>query len=240
MGWESFGVSVIGPGHVRTGLPNQDAYAMSDSSEYNCVVVSDGVGSAVMSDVGSRMVCDAVLKTAEEMVSENRNFNAALFVAEVKERFLRAIEPLTLRECSATCLFSLSHAGELAVGMLGDGLIAIQKKDGQLEILRDDKTDSFSNLVFSFAESTRSEEWKTLVMPENLCRAVVLCTDGVGDDLIDIEGFMKGFIEEYSAKDVPEAIHEVQLMLKNWPTPKHSDDKTIACMFRREDSHAKH
>ena len=238
--WEIFGASEIGPGHIRAGLPNQDAFASKRTPRYDCMVVSDGVGSAAMSDVGSKMVCEAVFEAVESMSSENRTFDAALFVMEVKESFLRKIEPMTPQECSATCLFAINYAGNLSLGMLGDGLVAIQDVDGELKILRDDKAESFSNLVSSFAADTKPEDWKTLVLPEASCRAVVLCTDGVGDDLMDVEGFMNGFIDEYAKKSVPEAICEIHSMLHNWPTPKHSDDKTIACMLRKEASHGGH
>ena len=127
--WEIFGASEIGPGHIRAGLPNQDAFASKRTPRYDCMVVSDGVGSAAMSDVGSKMVCEAVFEAVESMSSENRTFDAALFVMEVKESFLRKIEPMTPQECSATCLFAINYAGNLSLGMLGDGLVAIQDVD---------------------------------------------------------------------------------------------------------------
>lgn len=232
--WRSFGVSEIGPGHLRAGLPNQDAFAVKGTSAYDCVVVSDGVGSAVKSDVGAQMVCEAVLETLEQVVTSGRNLDAASFVMEVKEMFLQKISPLPLHECSATCLFAIRYSGFLFVGLLGDGLVAVKEIDGKLKILCDGKAESFSNIVKSFAEDTRFEDWKTLVIPEVSCFATVLCTDGIGDDLIDVEGFVNGFIAEYSSKEISSAIREIQSLLQSWPTPKHSDDKTIACMFRKE------
>ncbi len=44
-GWRSFGASVRGPGHVSSGLPNQDAWSRTLRSWGEVVVVSDGVGS---------------------------------------------------------------------------------------------------------------------------------------------------------------------------------------------------
>ena len=235
--WKMFGVSVIGPGHVRAGFPNQDAFAASESSQHDCLVVSDGVGSAARSDIGSRMVCAAVREAMERLVSDGRSFDAATFVMDVKDGFLRKISPMTSRECAATCLFAMRHAGCLSVGLLGDGVVAVQKSDGAMEILCDDKAGSFSNMVAALSEETRPEEWKTLVLPESACRAVVLCTDGVGDDLKDVSGFMSGLVGEYATKDVSASVREIRSMLENWPTPKHTDDKTIACMFRKEASH---
>jgi hypothetical protein len=56
----------------------------------------------------------------------------------------------------------------------------------------------------------------------------------VSDDLEDIDGFVKGFLEAHRGLAAESANRDVREMLENWPTPKHSDDKTIACLFRQE------
>lgn len=235
--WRTFGVSVIGPGHIRAGLPNQDFFSVKDAPDFACVAVSDGVGSAAQSDVGSKMACEAVVEAVERLTVEARAFDVGTFLPEVKENFMRKIAPLAVEECAATCLFAVCHAGAVAVGMLGDGAVAIQERNGRFDVLMDDKSESFSNLVATFAEDTGVDDWKVRVLPESECRAVVLCTDGIGDDLLDVEGFMDGFIKELAAKEETEFAHEVHEFLTNWPTPRHCDDKTIACLFRKEDSH---
>jgi serine/threonine protein phosphatase PrpC len=74
-------------------------------------------------------------------------------------------------------------------------------------------------------------------MPEEDCAAVLLCTDGVADDLDNVDGFVKGFIEAHRPLAAVSANRHVREMLENWPTPKHSDDKTIACLCREDVTH---
>ena len=69
---------------------------------------------------------------------------------------------------------------------------------------------------------------------EEECKAVLLCTDGIADDLIDIEGFASNLVEDFCNLPVTTAASEAMSMLLDWPTPKHSDDKTLACLFVRE------
>jgi serine/threonine protein phosphatase PrpC len=118
--------------------------------------------------------------------------------------------------------------------MLGDGLISIIKMDGTILSLAEDKTDSFSNITNSLSKNMTNKEWRFLRLQENLCRAVLLCTDGVSDDLVNTEGFVSGFVSYAVDLSCVSASRYTRELLNNWPTPKHSDDKTIACLFRKE------
>jgi hypothetical protein len=54
----------------------------------------------------------------------------------------------------------------------------------------------------------------------------------VADDLADVNCFVKGFSDAHRSLASVSAARRAREMLENWPTPKHSDDKTIACLFR--------
>ena len=45
---------------------------------------------------------------------------------------------------------------------------------------------------------------------------------------------MAGFVKAYRGLAQVTASRLAREMLENWPVPKHSDDKTIACLFRAE------
>ena len=49
-----------------------------------------------------------------------------------------------------------------------------------------------------------------------------------------MKGFIKGFAESSAEMATIVAAREAKDMLENWPTPKHTDDKTIACLLRKE------
>lgn len=229
--WKSFGVSMIGPGHIKNGIPNQDYFMEKHSNHFDCIVVSDGVGSCVRSDRGSQVACHAVIETLSVLNIENSLPDINLFVDQIKKNFLEGIVPFQPKECSATCLWAIRFTGKVVLGMLGDGLTACLLKDGTVMTLADDKTEGFSNLVSALSEKVMPENWKYIEIPEEQCRAILLCTDGISDDLEDVNGFVCGFLESCINKANETNIRDTRDMLLNWPVPKHSDDKTIACLY---------
>lgn len=229
--WKSFGVSMIGPGHIKNGIPNQDYFMDKHSKNFDCIVVSDGVGSCVRSDRGSQVACRAVIDTVFALNIEDSLSSIDLFVDQIKKNFLEGIAPFPSKECSATCLWAIHLAGKIVLGMLGDGLAACLLKDGTVVSLADDKTEGFSNLVSALSEKVTPENWRHIEIPEEQCRAILLCTDGISDDLEDVNGFVCGFLETCINKANETNIRNTRDMLLNWPVPKHSDDKTIACLY---------
>lgn len=232
--WRSFGASVIGPGHVATGMPNQDAWTAFHHMWGNGIVVSDGLGSKPFSDIGSRVACLAVPHAIYSCFAKNE-MDIHVLCDLIKNKWIFLITPLIPRDCAATCLFAVRmNNGLILMGMLGDGLAAAVRGDGSVTSLSDDKTEGFSNITAALSPGVTAKDWRWLSMSEEECRSIVLCTDGVSDDLSDITGFVKAFCEEHRSFSSASAARRVREMLEKWPTPKHSDDKTIACLFREE------
>jgi hypothetical protein len=118
--------------------------------------------------------------------------------------------------------------------MLGDGLAAAVKSDGSVVSLSEDKARGFSNITVALSSKASTKDWQHLSLLEEDCVAILLCTDGVADDLDNVDGFVKGFIDAHCPLAAVRANQHIREMLENWPTPKHSDDKTIACLCREE------
>ena len=237
--WKSFGASVIGPGHVRAGLPNQDCFAAVRSPRYSVAVVSDGVGSCRHADVGSSAVCAAVMATAASFcVQAHGWWQVSKFLDEVKARYLSAVADLGARNCAATCIFALVYDEEVILAMLGDGLAALERFDGRRTFWTDDKSGAFSNVVSPLSERTLATNWKMQRFPASLCRAVLLCTDGVSDDLRSTDKFIEWYVESCAPMSDIEASSDTRDMLINWKTPCHTDDKTIVCMMQGGDKNA--
>ncbi|MDR2596006.1 MAG: protein phosphatase 2C domain-containing protein [Treponema sp.] len=232
--WKSFGASVIGPGHIREGKPNQDAWKAFHNTWGDGVIVSDGLGSKTYSDFGSSAACRAVT-CAVYACRDKKEIDQTFLYDKIKSNWLSFIAPLESRDCSATCLFAFRLSdGLIRTGMLGDGLIAVLKNDDTVLSLAEDKANGFSNITSALSEKTTDKEWRFQTLQEELCRAVLLCTDGVSDDLTDTDAFIRGFITHAVDSACVSASRNTRIMLEDWPVPKHSDDKTIACLFRRE------
>ena len=226
-----FGASVRGPGHVRSGLPNQDAFDAFTQARVGGIVLSDGLGSCAKSDEGAKAICRVTLD--EMHLAFNAGcFDPAAFVEVIKDDYLGAIDAASYGDYCATCLWAVVPGdGSVYYGMLGDGLTAILTKSGEIRTLADDKTDSFSNIVLSVSPTVTLKNWRFGVLPEREFKAALLCSDGVSDDLSDVEGFVTGFLEEFSSKRMPGP--SIRKLLEQWPVPHHVDDKTIVCMVRR-------
>lgn len=232
--WKSFGASVCGPGHVAAGKPNQDAWASFHHVWCDGIAVSDGLGSKPLSGFGSQAACFAA-EQALRACSNRTEIDDEFLSNGIKTNWLARIAPLEPRDCAATCLFGVRLGdGVIRLGMLGDGLAAVLKVDGSIVSLSEDKSQSFSNITAALTPSASSKEWRHLSLQEAECDAILLCTDGVSDDLENVDEFVKGFIEAHRALATVSANRHTRSMLENWPTPMHSDDKTIACLCREE------
>jgi hypothetical protein len=157
------------------------------------------------------------------------------FLNDIRDAWVDAIKPLSDIDATTTCLFALRDgSGTIWISSLGDGCAAAIMNDGGVRLLRDDKNDGFSNMTKSLTASTEPSDWKTVGVSEDRCKAVLLFTDGIADDLVDVEGFSSGLVDSFCNMPAAIASSEAMSMLIDWPTPKHSDDKTLACLFKRE------
>ena len=233
--WSSWGVSVTGPLHVKTTIPNQDSWMARQYKWGNVLVVSDGLGSKAHSDHGSKIACLAVFEAAKSY-QNNPDANIIDILRLIHANWLVKIAPFTPSECSATCLFAIQFEGVVTLGRLGDGMIAaFGEVEGNDLILSDNKQDSFSNYTNSLQQEFSPNNWEIVTIKSAECKAIVLCTDGISDDLLPEKQIM--FAQEvystYSDLKSEERIQDLKRWLNDWPVPGHTDDKTIACLFKK-------
>jgi serine/threonine protein phosphatase PrpC len=235
--WRSFGVSVIGPGHVSAGKPNQDAWAAFHCALGDGIVVSDGLGSKPFSDFGSRAACHAVVNALHGF-GKKAKIDCSILSDQIKIEWTSLLVPLNPIDCAATCLFAIRmNSGMIIMGMLGDGLVAVVRSDGSVMSLTNGDSVGFSNITVALSSDVTGVDWRWISLQDEECRSILLCTDGVADDLSDATGFVKEFCEAHRGLSSISAARCTREMLEKWPTPKHSDDKTIACLFRDEVNH---
>ncbi len=233
--WDYFGETIIGPLHVKAGIPNQDSWMARQYKWGNIVVVSDGLGSKAHSDHGSKAACLAVFDAAK-IFQKNPDANIVDILRLIHANWLVKIAPYSSSDCSATCLFAIQIEGVITLGRLGDGMIAaLGETDGNHLILSDNKQDSFSNYTNSLQKDFRPELWETARVESTTCNAVVLCTDGISDDLLPEKqiNFAQELYSTYTNLKQKERRKDIKRWLNEWPVPGHSDDKTIVCLFKK-------
>lgn len=230
--WCSFGVSVTGPTHLASAKSNQDAWSSFHHLWGDGVVVSDGLGSKPLSNFGSRAACVAVERVAQKFSTATVHSDFSEWSQEIIRSWLDAIKPIDPRDASATCLFAIrQRSGVIRIGILGDGCVGVVKINGEVVVLQDDKNGGFSNMTVALDAKLDARSWQMHDIPESDCRAVVLCTDGIADDLDNVSGFMREFVEVHCQLARSSASRRVRKILETWPVPKHSDDKSIACLY---------
>ena len=234
--WKSLGACVRGPGHYRACMPNQDSFKIVQRSWGNSAAVSDGVGSRSTSHYGSHEACRAVITAAQNW--KNMNDNAEQLVERIHANWLSGIKPFNPKDCAATCLFAIRPTeGQIVLGMLGDGLIGVIKTDGSYLELVEDKNNNFSNQTTALSERITIHDWRTMLIPQEECVAILLCTDGVSDDLLPDkrEGFMRHIYQQVNRLSLITATRNLRKMLEKWPVPKHSDDKTLVFLYKYQE-----
>lgn len=234
--WTGWGASAIGPAHRREGVSNQDAWTIRATAKGIVAAVSDGLGSCAHAEIGARAACCAVLAAAD-LHGRGVRGEVADLPARVQGRWLSMLAGHAPADCSATCLFvAIRPSAEALVAQLGDGMIAACTVDGTIDLLLPDKSDSFANLTHSLADSNAAARWRTMMVPEDRYAAFVLCSDGIADDLEPsmVRSFVQAVVAHYRGYSRRAWRREVRRWLGAWPVSGHTDDKTIACIYRSE------
>ncbi len=230
--WSSWGTSVIGPAHIATHIPNQDAWIAKHFSWGDVIVVADGLGSHKYSDIGSKAICKVVVSVAQ-IYSKKSNINIKRLLKSIHSKWIKELGGYSPSIASTTCLFVLKIKNKYVVAQLGDGLIMGYSKNKKNNfVMKEEKDDSFSNVTNSLRKDFNINDWRYKVL-ESKFEAFVLCTDGISDDLmVEKEfDFGKELFESYKKYSNRRVVGSLHKWLINWPVPHHSDDKTIACLY---------
>lgn len=134
--WRYALASAIGSAHVRNGTPCQDASAGEICSPAGAAtflgIVSDGAGSAPLSQVGARLACQVWRDAAELQLAHggvatlDRAFAEATlahFQAVLARVARRAARPV--RDFACTLLFAAVDEQAAAFAQIGDGAIVV-------------------------------------------------------------------------------------------------------------------
>ncbi len=231
-----FGASVRGPGHVADQMPNQDAWGHGRTGSLSIVVVSDGLGSRRYSREGSRAACESVVSAARQWA----RFPAStpdIFLGLVHLMWRARISPRLPSDCACTCLFTAVRPdGTGIVAQLGDGLILMGDSGNTTPlVIRSD--DDFANETQALGMTQSLSSWKVKELETGI-QSVILCTDGVADDLRhDRYGIFADWLCREIRNMTPrERSKTLARELRSWPTPHHIDDKTIAVVCIDEGS----
>lgn len=236
------GLSVPGYLHQKEGLPCQDACAYQIKDERWCfIAVADGLGSAALSHVGSRLAVESAINIALDLISSN-----SLLLPSIPIKMIEAAQFSILRKAEeegikisdmATTLIAVAFDNNnLFSAQIGDGAIVIQT-EGLLKIVSYSSHSEYANEVIPITSDDSFDYLIEANMVDSKIDCLAVFTDGCQraslkkgiDGYMPFEGFFKPVFHFASnITDIEKGNKEIEEFLLSQKMTEHSeDDKTI-------------
>ena len=215
--------SVIGPAHISENLPNQDAVGHFINKNHWAIIVCDGMGSKAHADVGADVAVRSIKATLRRS-----EFDAAArsVISGFYQLWLDMLKQLGIRPNDAVTTVLIvwgNHQGNFRTFQLGDGVISTASR-----VITPFSNDEFSNLTTGLGLSKKLSDW---VISEGILsnkdKGILLASDGVSEDVTDHCAFIQALIAYSHRKSARRVKKHLKSMLINWPTPHHTDDKSL-------------
>lgn len=225
--------SVTGPSHIEAGEACQDASGVRGWRGGWIACVADGLGSRSQSGIGAEYavrVALQVLRRESHHQNEMRDLATRIYRA-----WLSAVGPDRANDSATTLLIAACNAqGHVRSWQLGDGMVLVQSQ-GQVRVLTPPRN-GFGNETRAMGIDKAWSAWSThefvLSQPGD---QVILMTDGLADDLDDrsLHNFPQALHRNLSGLSRRKAKRWLTGELTHWCTPGHSDDKSVALIFKQ-------
>lgn len=218
-------VSVIGPGHLLSGQPNQDAVLVKSVPTGWLAVVCDGMGSKPHADLGSKLACRSAFNIIKNV---KFTIESKDLITLIYQQWLSSLGKVKANDAVTTCLICwLSHQGELRTFQLGDGLIINSKKE-----LEHTNSNDFGNITTGLGKSKKFSDWQVTEQQMGKGDVIALMTDGISEDIN--QGAEMEFVNAIAKSIKVKSIRQSKTWLKNefktWATPNHTDDKSLVLL----------
>lgn len=241
--WQIMGRSEIGPLHVWKGIPCQDAFASAIlPTGHGIIMISDGLGSARKSEIGSRVAVEAGVNALMKMPSGQLKETdlsqlARVSVTAARQALEEKAEMLncTLRELACTFIAIVMYDNNIAVAHIGDGAVVAKTEEG-LKLISGPGDSEYANEVTPLT----SKSWeKALRITPVISRvlSVMAFTDGLqraalkksAEGYSPFDGFCEPLLSFASEiQDIREAEDEISQLLSSKKISDNSeDDKTL-------------
>ena len=254
--WHGFAASIPGSGHIRRGIPCQDASAAL-LDEYPAVIVCDGRGSASRSELGAQGAIEAFQRQTAILAP----FLASILdkpdaTQEMWEKFSRILYRTLMQvkldlakehscpENEFDFTVALAVAGREKIGcfQVGDGALVVKESDTVRCVFLPDKGE-FANQTHFLRNGgeTRGDFHSELLSAENIS-GIAATSDGPEHLMFQLASMTPGKIFEHLFNDLAEnELCRQDLMdyltRQEWnKDPRGADDRSIAIIGRNADT----
>ena len=220
-------VSVIGPGHIYDGLPNQDATGYFNDGHFWAIIACDGMGSRSHADIGSLTAVKSI-----KAVLKTMDFNAPSknVIGTFYRHWLDKLKQLSVQPNDAVSTVLVAwgnNDGMYRYFQLGDGVISTRGR-----VITPKCNEQFSNLTTGLGISKKYADWSVghgkLSESDN---SLVLMSDGISEDILDHDVFTDAITIYSKNKSSRRIKKHLKKLLVDWPTPFHVDDKSLAMVI---------
>jgi hypothetical protein len=191
--------------------------------------VADGLGSRALSHIGSRLAVQVACRALDTLPSEPRDA-----IQQFYRSWLQALPDEPPGAMATTLLAAHCQAdGRCRIAQLGDGLV-LYRTGGVFGVLTLSRP-GFGNETDALGVTKSFAAWQTkCVVLSEPGDGVLLMTDGLADDLLPerLEAFFSHLIGKVESRSRRNGRRWLEGELKAWPTALHTDDKSIALIFR--------
>lgn len=152
--WISVNARVQGISHIKSDTPCQDYNISCDNGDTYAIILSDGAGSALYSEIGAMIVCEAVKAYVFEDFKYLYNCDAKEFKSRLIHRIRTRLgiaakkHNSSKNDFASTLLFVAVNKNKFICGHLGDGIIGIIDNDNNAKALSLPENGEFVNSTF--------------------------------------------------------------------------------------------
>jgi hypothetical protein len=229
-----FGASVRGPVHKNNGKPCEDVWRGWSFWDATAVSIGDGMGSKPFAAHGARSACTSAIRAAR-LWAKATEIGPDWVCRWLEAQWRFSVAPHPPKQCATTCHLIAVHkrAGLMYAG-LGDGMALFQQGKQPVHCLSARPSGNFANETLGLGVDHRMSDWNHVRLPLSKEPWIgVLVTDGIADDLCPdkLDAFIKWLRSEIADKPKAERSRTLRRALREWPTPGHLDDKTVAVIL---------
>lgn len=165
--WNVVGVSVQGSGHIKSGLPCQDAHGYKIVEDKAVVVaVADGLGSAAQSHQGSKIAVDTAIEVIQRLLFHTIPSDKDSWEKIMREGFEKARLTLessaktancAIREYGTTLIVVVITEEWIATGHIGDGAAVGLFDNDKMAVVCMPQNTEYANQTFPLTGSNALE-----------------------------------------------------------------------------------
>ena len=244
--WKTVAKSVRGSAHFTNGLPCQDACAIKEIEDTIVCALSDGAGSAQLSDEGSKLIVSEALNFFEVRLSDNpkpsdliAEFDSSdghLLIEGIQKRLSEEAthRGASIHDFAATLLVAVIHESHSCFYQIGDGAWCVSRSGVLGAVTWPTQGEFAGQTAFATSPSYRSELQFACV--HGPIGYVIGMTDGVERLALDMQcriphrGFcdpmIKGLMSSVNREELGAGL--VTFLSSAAVCARTDDDKTLA------------